>query len=97
MTSDATVGERAPLLSGKAKRSRQGGSLTDVDVIERLESLPILLVRATAIFTMAVVTSTVLGAVSVTCSLLRCRHAFESDGDKRAEFMPREYDACCSR
>lgn len=62
-----SVGERAPLL-GKAEDSQELHTGNEVDVIDRLESLPMLLMRAVAVFTMALVASTSIGAVSLTSS-----------------------------
>lgn len=63
LSSDATVGERTPLLS-KTKSKREDTSKPDPDVIDELESLPMTLVRAVAICTLTTVASILFGAVS---------------------------------
>lgn len=60
--------ERQPLLPSKQGRGGGEGD-TQHDAIDHLERLPVLLVRAVAIFTVALVGSTLLGAVS---SVLHC-------------------------
>lgn len=63
LSSDSTVGERTPLLP-KAKSTRGDTYKPDPDVIDELESLPVLLVRTVAIFTLTTVASIMFGAVS---------------------------------
>lgn len=60
---DVTPSERRPLLPQKKRRSSRDVAAVEVDAIDQLEGLPILLARAVAVYTLALVFSTLLGAV----------------------------------
>lgn len=60
---DVTPSERRPLLPQKKRRRGRDSAAVEVDAIDQLEGLPMLLARAVAAYTLALVLSTVLGAV----------------------------------